>query len=53
MKCSCSAEKGVFEFANFPGYAVINVSDVGINADIYTGASDNLWKSTALRTMPK
>jgi 3',5'-cyclic AMP phosphodiesterase CpdA len=37
-----------FEFANFPGYAVINVSDTGINIDIYTGISDTLWKNVPL-----
>ena len=37
-----------FEYANFPGYAVINVSDTGINADIYTGDSGKLWKSVPL-----
>jgi UDP-2,3-diacylglucosamine pyrophosphatase LpxH len=42
-----------FEFANFPGYAVINVSDAGIKADIYTGDSDKIWKSVPLRSVPK
>ena len=42
-----------FEFANFPGYAVINVSDAGINADIYTGDSDRIWKSVPLSSVPK
>ena len=37
-----------FEYANFPGYAVINVSDSGINIDIYKGASDTLWKNVPL-----
>ncbi len=37
-----------FEFANFPGYAVINVSDNGINIDIYKGDSDTLWKNVPL-----
>ena len=37
-----------FEYANFPGYAVINVSDTGINADIYTGDSGKVWKSVPL-----
>ena len=41
-----------FEFANFPGYAVIHVSDVGINADIYIGDSDTMWKSTVLSSAP-
>jgi len=40
-----------FEFANFPGYAVINVSDTGISADIHTGDSDKIWKSTHLRSV--
>ena len=42
-----------FEFANFPGYTVINVSDAGINADIYTGDSGRIWKSTPLSSVPK
>ncbi|MFC1604193.1 metallophosphoesterase family protein [Planctomycetota bacterium] len=42
-----------FEFANFPGYAVINVSDAGINADIYTGDSGRIWKSTPLSSVPE
>lgn len=37
-----------FEYANFPGYAVINVSDTGINIDIYTGVSDTVWKNVPL-----
>ena len=37
-----------FEFANFPGYAVINVSDTGINIDIYKGDSGTLWKNVPL-----
>ena len=38
-----------FEFANFPGYTVINVSDNGINIDIYKGYSGTLWKNVPLR----
>jgi len=34
-----------FEYADFPGYAVINVSDTGINIDIYLGDSDKVWKN--------
>jgi len=37
-----------FEYANFPGYAIINVSDTGINIDIYTGDSDKVWKNVPL-----
>jgi hypothetical protein len=37
-----------FEYADFPGYAIINVSDAGINADIYTGDSGKVWKSVSL-----
>ncbi len=37
-----------FEFADFPGYAVINVSDKGINIDIYKGSTDTLWKNVPL-----
>ncbi len=42
-----------FEFANFPGYAVVNVSDAGISADIYVGDSDKIWKTTTLSSVPK
>jgi hypothetical protein len=34
-----------FEYADFPGYAIVNVSDAAITADIYTGVSDKKWKS--------
>jgi len=40
-----------FEYANFPGYAIINVSDTGINIDIYTGVSDTAWKNVPLGPM--
>lgn len=37
-----------FEFADFPGYAVINVSDAGITADIFVADSAEAWKSVSL-----
>ena len=37
-----------FEFANFPGYAVINVSNTGIDIDIYKGDSGTIWKNVPL-----
>ncbi|MCK4785711.1 MAG: hypothetical protein KAV87_18290 [Desulfobacteraceae bacterium] len=37
-----------FEYADFLGYAIINVSDTGINTDIYTGDSDKVWKNVLL-----
>ena len=37
-----------FEFADFPGYAVINVSGNGIDLDIYEGSTDTLWKNVPL-----
>jgi len=37
-----------FEYADFPGYAIINVSDTGVNAEIYTGDSGKVWKSVSL-----
>jgi len=37
-----------FEYADFPGYAIINVSEAGINIDIYTGDSDKVWKNISL-----
>ena len=40
-----------FEYADFPGYAIINVSDTGINADIYTGDSDEVWKNVPLDSL--
>jgi hypothetical protein len=40
-----------FEYADFPGYAVIHVSDTKISADIYLGDSDKLWKTVSLVPM--
>jgi len=37
-----------FDYANFPGYAVIHVSDAGIRMDVHVGDSDKVWKSIAL-----
>ena len=37
-----------FEYANFPGYAIVNVSEAGINIDIYMGDSDKVWKNVPL-----
>ncbi len=37
-----------FEFADFPGYAVINVSDDNVTADIFVGDSGKAWKSVSL-----
>ncbi len=37
-----------FEFADFPGYAVIHVSDAQITADLYLGSSARLWKTVSL-----
>ena len=42
-----------FEYADFPGYAVISVSDAGINADIYTGNSAQVWKNVSLSSALK
>lgn len=42
-----------FEFANFPGYAVINVSANGISADIYKGDSGKVWKNVHLLSTSK
>jgi len=42
-----------FEYANFPGYAIINVSDTDINADIYTGDSETVWKNVRLDSVLK
>jgi len=40
-----------FEYANFPGYSIINVSDTGINIDIYTGDSSKVWKNVPLSSL--
>ena len=40
-----------FEFADFPGYAVIHVSDATIRADIYPADSGKPWKTVSLRPM--
>jgi hypothetical protein len=37
-----------FEYADFPGYAIVNVSDTAMTADIYIGASDQKWKTINL-----
>ncbi|MCL5278715.1 MAG: metallophosphoesterase [Planctomycetes bacterium] len=40
-----------FEFADFPGYAVLHVSDATIRADIYPADADKPWKTVSLRPM--
>ncbi len=37
-----------FEFADFPGYAVINASDAGVTADIFVADSGIAWRSVSL-----
>jgi len=37
-----------FDFADFPGSAVLHVSDAGVSADVYVGASAEPWKSVQL-----
>lgn len=37
-----------FEYADFPGYAVIHVSDTHVSAEIHVGDSDKVWKSVSL-----
>jgi len=37
-----------FEYADFPGYAIVNVSDAAVTADIYTGVSNKKWKNVNL-----
>jgi len=41
-----------FEFANFPGYAIVNVSGAGVTADIFVADSDKAWKSVSLMPAP-
>jgi hypothetical protein len=38
-----------FEFADFPGYAVIHVSNATVRADIYPADSDRPWKTVSFR----
>ncbi len=40
-----------FEFADFPGYAIIHVSGAAIRADIYPADSDKPWKTVTLCPM--
>jgi hypothetical protein len=42
-----------FDFADFPGYAVISISDKGIDATIYKGDSSTAWKTVSLTTAIK
>ncbi len=42
-----------FEYADFPGYAVIGVSDKGIDATIYKGDSGTAWKTVSLAAAVK
>ena len=38
-----------FEFADFPGYAIIHVSDATIRADVYPADSNKPWKTVSLQ----
>ncbi len=37
-----------FEYADFPGYAILHVSDTKISADVYPGDSAKPWKTIPL-----
>ncbi len=37
-----------YEYADFPGYAIIHASEAGIDIDIYIGDSDKIWKNFSL-----
>jgi len=37
-----------YEYADFPGYAIIHASEGGIHIDIYIGDSDKIWKNFSL-----
>lgn len=37
-----------FDYAEFPGYAMIHVSDEGVDFESYLGHSDRVWKSVSL-----
>ena len=39
-----------FEYADFPGYAIIDVSGRGVDAAIYKGDSGTAWKKVSLTT---
>ncbi len=40
-----------FEFADFPGYAILRASDAGIDVDVYAGDSDKAWKNISLNAV--
>lgn len=40
-----------FDYANFPGYAIIHVSQTGIDIDIYIGDSDRMYKKVSLNSL--
>jgi hypothetical protein len=40
-----------FEFADFPGYALLHASDADINVNVYVGDSDKAWKSLSLSSV--
>ena len=40
-----------FEYADFPGYAIIHASEAGIDIDIYVGDSDRIWKKFSLNSV--
>jgi hypothetical protein len=42
-----------FEYADFPGYAIIDVSGRGVNATIYKGDSGTAWKTVSLTAAVK
>jgi hypothetical protein len=37
-----------FEYADFPGYAIIQVSDEGVELTSYVGHSDKVWRKRSL-----
>jgi hypothetical protein len=39
---------GYFEYADFPGFAVIHVSDAGVRAEVHLGDSERIWKAVTL-----
>lgn len=40
-----------FEYADFPGYAIISVSDTAINIGVYAGDSNRVWKNVPLASV--
>jgi hypothetical protein len=40
-----------FDYAGFPGYAVVHVSDADVTLEVHQGDSDRVWKTVSLNTV--